>query len=51
MCWVSRSLTVIGLLTLLVFAAVLYDILTDGEKKMWREARHGTQGRSCPLMV
>ena len=33
-------LAALGLLTLLILAAVLYDILTDGDRRLWRNARY-----------
>jgi hypothetical protein len=36
----EHLLAALGFVALLLILAVLYDILTNGDKKLWREARY-----------
>jgi hypothetical protein len=36
----EHTLAALGFVALLLILAVLYDILTDGDKRMWKEARY-----------
>lgn len=45
---IRNALAALGFVALLLILAVLYDILTDGDKRMWKEARYdgfGIPGR------
>ena len=38
--WLEHALAALGLLTLLCIVAFLIDHYTDGDRKLWREARY-----------